>query len=73
MSGRWQELTDRFAELIGDIFKEVEAHLDSWKMSPEDWESCEGKKSADYQRGYNDGIESVKGMLDTIVKEDLYT
>ncbi|WP_020472415.1 hypothetical protein [Zavarzinella formosa] len=82
MSNEFSELIDlqgEFERLVQGILDRVSVGLDKWKMTEKDWKACVPVKtgepyppSLDYQRGYNEGIESVKGMLPMILDEHFW-
>ncbi len=66
------DIQGEFEAMVRHLFDAVAVGLDKWKMDEEDWESCDPMPSADYQRGYNEGVESVKSLLPMLLDEDFW-
>lgn len=70
------EVHGHFTALIETLFAGIKAKLETWKLTDKDWDQWtvlpgEEKPSDDYRKGYNAGVESVAGLLDLLLDEQV--
>ena len=70
------EVHGHYTALIESLFAGIKAKLEMWKISDKEWEHWtvlpgEKEPTDDYRRGYNAGVESVAGLLDLLLDEQV--
>jgi hypothetical protein len=70
------DLHGHYTALIECLLSAIQAKLETWKLSDEGWghwamQPGGEEPSDDYRRGYNAGVESVAGLLDMLLDEQV--
>ncbi len=70
------EVQGHYSELIESLFGVIKAKLESWKLTEKDWEQWtvmpgEKEPTDEWRQGYNAGVESVAGLLDMLLDEQV--